>query len=414
MRRTGRSQRPTEVNYAKPIVKSIRKRYTVSDEQEKDLYNSINKLLNDFSKNRDTYDLYYEKLKKILNKYEKREKSTNDQDRVNVIANLLDIFNPSSILDINGGDINTTIALANHYNIKKEQTFVLSNDVKDPRVTSLKPNTNFKIPLDDNSINMVLFFDVIHHMNKTKGLIEEINRVLIPGGRIVVREHDSTDPDDVMYPTFIDILHMVKYISKDEEVESMNYYHRQDVSDILKRFQSINFLRYSEPNPQRLYYEVFMKKGKVPLDRRAEILLRKSRAPVTSNNFIDVYDFPNVEEKITIEYDNKPIYVLDSNKELLYGILFTYNFIHGTGLRFYSSIENIEINVGTILKFYDSKVSKEYRMVMDMDKDHSIIEFETPNFVAGVLLIREIFNLNEFYKIEGLKNGKYLPMEIVL
>jgi len=50
------------------------------------------------------------------------------------------------------------------------------------------PNPNGKIDLNDNSIDLIISFSVLHHIPNVSFIISEFDRVLKPGGKIIFRE----------------------------------------------------------------------------------------------------------------------------------------------------------------------------------------------------------------------------------
>jgi ubiquinone/menaquinone biosynthesis C-methylase UbiE len=74
----------------------------------------------------------------------------------------------------------------------------------------LRPDTTFsdvtlvpfdgkRLPFPDASQEFVTLFMVLHHAQDPQELINEISRVLGPGGRVLVRDHDTASQDEGLF-----------------------------------------------------------------------------------------------------------------------------------------------------------------------------------------------------------------------
>jgi SAM-dependent methyltransferase len=63
-----------------------------------------------------------------------------------------------------------------------------NNDINSVKITYLNADKTGQIPLDDNSIDLITCFGVLHHLPKIMPTIREMQRVLKPGGIALIRE----------------------------------------------------------------------------------------------------------------------------------------------------------------------------------------------------------------------------------
>lgn len=133
-------------------------------------------------------------------------------DRVESIKKI--IFNldvlPEVInyIDFGCGEASITTAVAKAIGAKNIQGM----DIKEPNhsldfpFVKLDPSKT-DMPVEDNSINLISCFMVLHHLTNPADYIKEFYRVLNTNGLLLIREHDiegDTDPDGKL---FLDMLH---------------------------------------------------------------------------------------------------------------------------------------------------------------------------------------------------------------
>jgi ubiquinone/menaquinone biosynthesis C-methylase UbiE len=116
----------------------------------------------------------------------------------------------SSILDIGGGNGEIGYAFANHFGIDARQLYI--TDVKDNRAAIYKSKTSFEllkdseIHLPSESIDLILVFQVLHHVHELFKLLSEARQVLKNDGYLLLREHDC---QTLKTAQLIDIEHMM-------------------------------------------------------------------------------------------------------------------------------------------------------------------------------------------------------------
>lgn len=114
-----------------------------------------------------------------------------------------------------------------------------------------------KIPLDNNSVDLVTSFMAIHHFDDPSFEISEIRRVLKPGGHLFIREHD------VNTPQFVDFLDRMHENIPDHPGGPTNYWSRKNLRDYLYH-NGFNYVGSSDyptniPNEQAIYHSLFIK-----------------------------------------------------------------------------------------------------------------------------------------------------------
>jgi ubiquinone/menaquinone biosynthesis C-methylase UbiE len=167
------------------------------------------------------------KISNIVNKNKKKEDPVEvDRYRANARLRELNEFlnyiskkymNKSSFayLDYGGGEGGISKAIAEKLRLNKNNSFSL--DVEDwyGNITekryqqyityrTIKPFT--ALPFEDESINLITSLQVLHHIPNLDYYMNELVRILKPGGYLVVREHDCNSE---LVRRLIDVEHML-------------------------------------------------------------------------------------------------------------------------------------------------------------------------------------------------------------
>ena len=167
----------------------------------------------------------------------------------------------SVVLDYGTGDGKILSELSNSLSLKRENAiaFDISKVPQDPSYTILS-DINL---LNDNSVDCVLLFEVLHHISpKDRGsVIENLTKKLKIGGIIITKEHDFLN--DTCFLGCIFVIHEMWRAYNNEE-----YYETYPIFDSLKYitvdlfgkdYELKNVDAWSSNNYQRIYKSLYTK-----------------------------------------------------------------------------------------------------------------------------------------------------------
>lgn len=246
--------------YSHSLLRNFGKVFHLPRKQYKSLFTDILHIF----KGSDNYTLSRQNIFNILNKLKRLPPRTSrSSERISTIVTMLQSqsFHPKSFLDIGAGNGEITSALRSYYNIPKHSVFAIDHKLPLSLDITCLTYLNDSIPLSDNSIDVIILFSVLHHIppNFRLNIIKEISRVLVPGGYIIIREHN--DNHDFNFYIFLDLLHLFWYISESESFDPLYPLSRDELSNLFLQvnLHPVHYSTYPEPNPQRLYHEMFIK-----------------------------------------------------------------------------------------------------------------------------------------------------------
>ena len=152
-------------------------------------------------------------------------------------------------------------------------------DVKDSRVADVKNNSNnsnysFMLihedtPLDipDDSIDVITLFHTIHHMRDAQSRLQDLHRVLKPGGLLIIKDHNvktQTDADNVTFEHFVYSIGEGEATVNDEEtykdILPMFYYSADTVNQYLECIGFTKLYLNTYNNTTKTYNAVYKKK----------------------------------------------------------------------------------------------------------------------------------------------------------
>lgn len=261
----------------------VKKMYNIT-ESDKD-YNTYSNIVSKvILSGKNDLDIYYNLIKYIVKT--KKDFEGRGEVRVNQLSSLFNssIFKTLSkdlrYLDYGGGDGEITAAIARHikssklnsYIVDIEQWFGNIYDMKYADTLTYGTIRTYELPFEDNSLDFITCFQVLHHIKRYNDIIKEIYRVLKPGGLLVLREHDCRDEFDRMlidvehsiYETTlkqIDKINILKYLSEYEAY----YKSRTEWNTLLKDIGLENITDKVNPKlaeaktPARYYFDIYMK-----------------------------------------------------------------------------------------------------------------------------------------------------------
>lgn len=263
-----------------------------------------------------------EELQKKISDEISRE-NTRTNERVNSVIDLIGkdrIIDPrsrnpetqnkkiKSYLDIGGGNGEITDALGTALNLTRTSVFLLDDKAPDSTLhdyTRVSYDKNGNLPFKDGSVDLITMFVVLHHIqphDRIK-LLSEVHRVLSYGGLFIIREHDDNGAPS--YFDFLSLIHEFWYVVEEETHDPLYLMSRIEIQQTLEKigFVSTNYKSYGSYNPQRLYYESFMKVNKLP------ILFEDVKAQTILQQYIDRFNL------MDHTYDNYVLFVPENTRK---------------------------------------------------------------------------------------------------
>ena len=169
-----------------------------------------------------------EKLRKKYKEYKKDTVSTQNkgrsQSRMNDITRWIKNKEIKTYLDVGCSEASITEELAKY--VKAEESYGV--DVKiskenTEQVTFIenKPDT---LPFEDNKFDLITAFMALHHFRDISVMLDEIYRVLKPGGIFIIREHDVRNRE---FGIFLNKVHILYAIINDEEIDMGRYNNKE-------------------------------------------------------------------------------------------------------------------------------------------------------------------------------------------
>lgn len=113
-----------------------------------------------------------------------------------LILQALDIKKGDKVLDLAGGtgeflnsvSTKTTVDHGGFFLVDRSESMLEIAGQKD--LDNLILSSASHLPLQSSSINSIFIGDAVHHISDLSGTFHEINRILAPGGRLVIEEFD--------------------------------------------------------------------------------------------------------------------------------------------------------------------------------------------------------------------------------
>jgi SAM-dependent methyltransferase len=286
-------------NIVEKIIKNYLWKYKIVSDELCISYYPLNLNSQEFG------DINYKLLNKnylsLCNKYNIPFKSLTKERGYNRLKSLqknIDLkFSVSCYLDIGCFDGNITESIGNYFNLNNLQ--IHGVDIKPYATVDIKPyatvgpqtllydNIIFSLydgrtlPYSDNSFDLITCLMVLHHIpkNNLNFLLQEINRVMKPGGILILREHDVYTYEqsyllNVMHD-FYDYVWTDKPIEKSDQWDA-EYKSNKEWTSLL---QNNNFvvrespnIYFGDKNPYFMYYCSYIKKVSIPIKNMFRIL----------------------------------------------------------------------------------------------------------------------------------------------
>ena len=211
--------------YRKKLQKLFSK--TVSyDETKKLLFNGFEKKHNDI--------IIYKTFSQLYNQIKK----SNDEDKIKFRTNqrakeIQSLLREAGyqtkpddkILDVGCYDGAITKAIYETLMIKKENAICVESlqwvYTAEKEYVKIVRYEGSKLPFPDQSFNIVLCLQVLHHIENLETIIKEIRRILKPNGIFIIKEHDNVSSN---MTKLIDIEHFIYIHIVHQKDKIENYY----------------------------------------------------------------------------------------------------------------------------------------------------------------------------------------------
>ncbi|WP_300365140.1 class I SAM-dependent methyltransferase [Brachyspira sp.] len=113
--------------------------------------------------------------------------------------------------------------------IEKYIDFGIGIDFKPPelktnKLETIKLTLENKLPFEDESFDIVTMLAVLEHLSYADDILKEINRVLKPGGRLIL-----TVPSKIAKPILEFMAYNLKIIDRVEIEDHKKYYNKKDI-----------------------------------------------------------------------------------------------------------------------------------------------------------------------------------------
>ena len=225
----------------------------------------------------ETNDVTYGLIRKLLSSYDGNEKPIIEEfvnhlnslkriDTMPVNTHKIDYITdsigikPTNVLDIGAGKGIILSGVKQFYGLSTENVYALDlQPIERKDITVIGYDENMKIPLEDNSIDLIIMLSLLHHVEDRKQLLLEVVRVLSPNGRVIIREHD--DDKTKLFYIFIQLMHYVWYEYNNESRDPLVMMSHKELISLFKSvgLTSVNYIKPVGFNIQKLYGEVFKK-----------------------------------------------------------------------------------------------------------------------------------------------------------
>jgi SAM-dependent methyltransferase len=106
----------------------------------------------------------------------------------------------------------------------------VDNSINSDRIKLISHDLNTKLPFENDSFDIVVSLASIEHLNNPNYTIREINRILKPGGKLLL-----TAPSVYSKPILEFLSYKLHIISENEIRDHKNYFNKQLLSDMCQQ-----------------------------------------------------------------------------------------------------------------------------------------------------------------------------------
>lgn len=202
--------------------------------------------------------------------YDKERANSRIQEIVNLLNAVKGDVEMNSFLDVGASDGTITRAIAEYWKVPRENAHgididlspYLSREVQERVSIKTYPSKNYT-GYAAQSMDFIFYNVVLHHVPLVERipLLHEMNRILKPGGYIVFREHDVSTPRESEEWQFIDAVHAIHMMAKNENIQ--HYYAEYFSKEQLTEYMSMTgFTKVQQTKPtgsQALYWGLYQK-----------------------------------------------------------------------------------------------------------------------------------------------------------
>jgi len=201
-----------------------------------------------------------------------------DNRVVDIMTILGQDIHPTRMLDFGCAEGSISRALARALRLDAQSAFACDlrtlvpgevNDISFDQIDLNRP-----LPYPDNSFDLITSLMVLHHVSSIGSTLQDLYRILRPGGLLLIREHDLDRPD---LAVFLDLVHGAYGLVLTEPPEDPTFLvsyraHYRSMNDWFHVIESIGFKAvvtpglvttnqrlFERPNPQRFFYALFQR-----------------------------------------------------------------------------------------------------------------------------------------------------------
>jgi ubiquinone/menaquinone biosynthesis C-methylase UbiE len=184
------------------------------------------------------------KMSKLIAEKEKKGNEGREGSRIDDILHILpEEIKISDYLDVGCGEGSISSAMTKQFNLDSNHSFAC--DIIDQKVDgsfNFTLSTDFSLPYQDNTFDLVTLFMTGHHLSDPERMIPEIRRVMKKTGFLVMRDHNAVTDKEKL---FLDIVHCLYacVFSDETKPEDCNgkYATYRSTSEFLEMFNKFGF-----------------------------------------------------------------------------------------------------------------------------------------------------------------------------
>jgi SAM-dependent methyltransferase len=209
--------------------------------------------------------------------FDEKTSSNRAKSRVSTIMRSLHpSFHPRTVLDFGCGDGKILSCLRQELQLERANAIgcdatMIPNAEQADFTFHQTNDASVPLPVPSSSVDLVVALMSLHHVENVSFYLQELVRVLAPGGYLILREHDCDTNSNPGLPVFLDLVHGLYSLVLSDPMEDPNfvdnfyasYRSQRDWRVLLEREFGLvccSISKQSTPwGPQRVYTDVFRK-----------------------------------------------------------------------------------------------------------------------------------------------------------